>query len=58
MMAVNIEEMIPSDNVTAKPLTGPVPKLNKTKAAIKVVMFASAMVEKAFYITSMNTRLW
>ena len=48
MIAVNIEEMMPSDRVTAKPLTGPVPKLNSTSAAIRVVIFASAMVEKAF----------
>ena len=47
MMAVNIDVRIPKDNVTANPLIGPVPKLNKTIAAIKVVTLASAMVEKA-----------
>jgi hypothetical protein len=48
MIAVNMEQMIPNDSVTANPLIGPVPKLNSTIAAIKVVMLASAMVEKAF----------
>ena len=48
MMAVNIEVTIPSDRVTAKPLIGPVPNRNSTKAAIRVVILASAMVEKAF----------
>ena len=48
MMAVNIDDKIPNDNVTAKPLIGPVPKLNKTNAAIKVVILASAIVENAF----------
>ena len=47
MMAVNIEVMMPSDKVTAKPLIGPVPKLNNTIPAISVVTLASAMVEKA-----------
>jgi hypothetical protein len=47
-MAVNMEVMMPSDSVTAKPLIGPVPKVNSTTAAISVVMFASAMDEKAF----------
>jgi hypothetical protein len=47
-MAVNIEETIPSDRVTAKPLIGPVPKANNTMAAIRVVTLASAIVEKAF----------
>ena len=44
---VNIEVIIPIDNVTAKPLTGPVPTANKINAAIKVVILASIMVEKA-----------
>ncbi len=48
MMAVNMEVRMPMESVTAKPLTGPVPKLNSTMAAIRVVMLASAMVEKAF----------
>ncbi len=47
-IAVNIEQMMPSDSVTAKPLIGPVPKLNSTTAAISVVMLASAIVENAF----------
>ena len=47
MMAVNIEVMMPADKVMAKPLIGPVPNTNSTMAAIRVVIFASAMVEKA-----------
>ena len=38
---------MPIDSVTAKPLTGPVPNMNNTSAAIKVVMLASAIDEKA-----------
>ena len=45
--AVNIEHIIPVLNVIAKPLIGPEPILAKTKAAIKVVTFASSMVTKA-----------
>ena len=48
MIAVNIEHIIPIDNVTAKPLIGPVPNVNNTIAAIKVVTFASAIVDSAF----------
>lgn len=33
-MAVNMEVTMPSDRVTAKPFTGPVPNRNNTKAAI------------------------
>ena len=47
-MAVNMEVMMPSESVTAKPRIGPVPKVNSTTAAIRVVMLASAMDEKAF----------
>ncbi len=47
MTEVNIEVMIPIDNVTAKPLTGPVPMANKINAAIKVVILASMIVENA-----------
>ena len=36
------------DKVTAKPLIGPVPKINNIIEAIKVVIFASAIVENAF----------
>ena len=39
---------MPIDRVTAKPLIGPVPKLNSTMAAMKVVMLASAIVDSAF----------
>ena len=38
----------PTDKVTAKPLTGPVPKPNNTKATNKVVILASKMVTNAF----------
>ena len=48
IIAVNIEVIIPIERVTAKPLIGPVPKLNKTTAAINVVILASAMVRSAF----------
>ena len=47
-MAVNIEVTIPSDRVTAKPFTGPVPNANSTIAAMSVVRLESAMVAKAF----------
>ena len=40
--------MIPMVRVTAKPLIGPVPKLNKTIDAIRVVIFAPAIVSNAF----------
>ena len=48
MMAVNMEVRMPIDSVTAKPLTGPVPKPKSTTAAIRVVRLASAMVANAF----------
>ena len=48
MIAVNIDVRMPSDNVTANPLIGPVPNANKTIAAISVVIFASAIVDSAF----------
>ncbi len=47
-IAVNNDVTIPILNVIANPLIGPVPKLNKTTAAISVVIFASTIVEKAF----------
>ena len=47
-MAVNIEAMIPSDSVTAKPRTGPEPSPKSSAAAMIVVMFESAMVANAF----------
>ena len=34
----------PSDNVTAKPFTGPDPKMNNITDAINVVIFASKIV--------------
>ena len=48
MMAVNIDVTMPSDNVTAKPLMGPVPNAKRTIAAISVVMFASAFLPYSF----------
>ena len=48
MIAVNIDVIIPMVKVTAKPFIGPVPKLNNTIEAMRVVMFASAIVSSAF----------
>ena len=48
IIAVNIEDKTPMDKVTAKPFIGPVPKMNNIIEAIKVVIFASAIVENAF----------
>ena len=48
MIAVNIDVMIPIERVTANPLIAPVPKLNKTNHEISVVIFASAIVNRAF----------
>jgi len=47
VMAVNIDARIPTESVTAKPLTGPEPNWNSTMAAISVVILASTMVENA-----------
>ena len=47
IIVANIEEITPIDNVTANPLIGPVPKIKSIIEAIKVVIFASAIVEKA-----------
>ena len=44
--AVNTEVTIPIDKVTANPLTGPVPKKNKTNESIRVVILASRIVPK------------
>ena len=44
IIAVNIEEITPIDSVTANPLIGPVPKIKSIIEAIKVVIFASAIV--------------
>ena len=45
---VNMDVIMPSDKVMAKPLIGPVPSANSTTAAINVVMLASAIDENAF----------
>lgn len=45
--AVNTEVKIPIANVTEKPFTGPDPIKNNILAAIKVVIFASKIVDKA-----------
>ncbi len=47
-IAVNIEVMMPSISVIAKPLIGPVPTPNSTIAAISVVMLASVIDDSAF----------
>ena len=44
----NKVDKIPTPNVKAKPFTGPDPKINKIKAAIKVVIFASKIVDIDF----------
>ena len=43
----NREVIMPIDNVTANPLTAPLPKKYKKNATIKVVMLESAIVLKA-----------
>ena len=45
---VNIEVMMPSINVIAKPLIGPVPTPKSTTAAMSVVTLASTIEENAF----------
>ena len=47
MIDVNIDVTMPKDNVIANPLIGPVPKANKTIAAISVVIFASDIEDRA-----------
>ena len=47
IMAVNIDVINPIIKVTEKPLMGPLPKINSANAAIKVVRFASTIVETA-----------
>ena len=46
-IAVNNEVIIPIRRVVAKPLIGPVPNTNKTKAVTPVVMLASKIEERA-----------
>ena len=48
IIAVNIEDRTPIDKVTAKPFIGPVPKIISIIEAIRVVIFASAIVENAY----------
>ena len=45
---VNIEDNIPITKVIAKPFTAPVPIVSNAIAAIRVVILASEIVEKAF----------
>ena len=47
-IAVNIDVINPIIRVTETPLMGPVPKIKSANAAIKVVKFASTIVETAF----------
>ena len=44
-----MDDKIPITNVTANPLTAPVPIVNNAIAAISVVIFASDIVENAFW---------
>ena len=46
-IAVNMEQIIPKDNVIAKPFTGPEPKIYKLPADIRVVRLESNIVLKA-----------
>ena len=46
-MAVNNEVPIPINKVVAKPLIGPVPKINSIKAVSPVVILASKIDESA-----------
>ena len=46
-IAVNIEHIIPSDNVTANPFIGPEPNKYRLPAEIKVVKLESKIVLKA-----------
>ena len=46
-IAVNIEHIIPIDNVTANPLMGPEPNKYKLPAEINVVKLESKIVLKA-----------
>ena len=52
-----MEDSIPTTSVIAKPLTAPVPIVNNAIAAIKVVILASDIVEKAFYYTYQNPNI-
>ena len=42
---VNREESIPMKSITAKPITGPLPRAHSITAAIPVVIFASIIEE-------------
>ncbi len=46
--AVNMEVAMPRVRTIAKPRMGPTPKIQSTTPAIRVVMFESAIAEKAF----------
>ena len=45
--AENIEVMMPRQCTTAKPRTGPTPKMSSARPAISVVMFESRIVPQA-----------
>lgn len=45
--AVNSERKTPTDKVTANPLIGPEPKMNKNRAVIRVVTWESIIVRSA-----------
>jgi len=47
IIAVNIDMIIPTESVIAKPLIVPVPSQNSVAAAISVVTLASSIVVKA-----------
>ena len=52
--AQNTEVSIPIAKVIPKPLTGPVPNQMRIEAVIKVVRFASIIVENAFAYPPVN----
>ena len=46
--AVNIDTTIPRASVMANPLIGPVPNMQRTTAAIRVVILPSTIADVAF----------
>ena len=57
-IAVNKDVNIPTSNVVAKPLIGPVPKINKINAVKPVVMFASKIEDNALLNPSLIADFW
>ena len=53
-IAVNIEQIIPTLKVVAKPFIGPEPIKERTNAVIKVVTLASKIVKNALLYPAFN----